>query len=117
MRLRVRRRRFLNNRVLWVTPTQQPLCRRGAKSITRRHHQVQRAERDSVYPDLAAGAARLTHMQPVEQDEEMRPLEFWLIRRVFTYMKAHRVKRNWLLLAGPGALDASCRLWRRYSVM
>jgi ATP-binding cassette subfamily B protein len=69
------------------------------KAITRRHHQVQRGERDSVYPDLAAGAARLTHMQPVEQDEEMRPLEFWLIRRVFTYMKAHRVKRNWLLLA------------------
>jgi ATP-binding cassette subfamily B protein len=67
--------------------------------VARRQEQVQRGERESVYNDLPAGASRLTHMRPVEQNEEMRPLEFWLIRRVFTYMKPHRVTRNWLLLA------------------
>jgi ATP-binding cassette subfamily B protein len=41
----------------------------------------------------------LTQVQPVEREAEMRPLEFGLIRRVFTYMEPHRALRNWLLLA------------------
>jgi ATP-binding cassette subfamily B protein len=44
-------------------------------------------------------ATRLTHTDPIDQETEMRPLEFGLIRRVFTYMRPHRAKRNWLLLA------------------
>ena len=43
--------------------------------------------------------AALTKVQPVEKEAEMRPLEFGLIRRVFTYMEPHRVMRNWLFFA------------------
>jgi ATP-binding cassette subfamily B protein len=50
--------------------------------------------------ELPRGAdGHLTHAQPVEPEEEMRPLEFGLIRRVFTYMRPHLAMRNWLLLA------------------
>jgi ATP-binding cassette subfamily B protein len=76
------------------------------KVITRRHHQVQRGERDSVYPDLAAGAARLTHMQPVEQDEEMRPLEFWLIRRRVHLYEGASCETQLAAAGCSGAFDA-----------
>src|SRR5688572_15484444 len=61
-----------------------------ARRISKQH------QRDEV---AGADAARLTHVDPVEREAEMHPLEFGLIRRVFTYMRPHRVMRNWLLLA------------------
>jgi len=58
-----------------------------------------RKRHDAADATVAAGAARLTHTVAAEREAEMRPLEFGLIRRVFTYMRPHRAKRNWLLLA------------------
>ena len=45
------------------------------------------------------GGAALTQAQPVEKEAEMRPLDFGLIKRVFTYMEPHRTMRNRLMLA------------------
>jgi ATP-binding cassette subfamily B protein len=71
-----------------------PQARRRA--ITRRRD---KKPLDSMESGLATGASSLTQVQPDEREAEMRPLEFGLIKRVFSYMKPHYVMRNWLLLA------------------
>jgi hypothetical protein len=43
--------------------------------------------------------SRLTHVEVAEREAAVRPLEFGLIRRVFTYMRPYHAKRNWLLVA------------------
>lgn len=63
-----------------------------ARRLGRKRHTAQ-------HSDSADATTQLTHAQPVEREEEMRPLEFGLIKRVFTYMRPHRTMRNWLLLA------------------
>jgi ATP-binding cassette subfamily B protein len=55
--------------------------------------------RDSSHSDATTNSTTLTHVRPIEQEAEMRPLEFGLIRRVFSYMHPYRAKRNWLLFA------------------
>jgi ATP-binding cassette subfamily B protein len=60
---------------------------------------VSKQNQTSSDQPIKEGATRLTHAEPIDQQAEMRPLEFGLIRRVFTYMRPHRATRNWLLLA------------------
>src|SRR4028118_756267 len=69
------------------------------RGIARRNDKHGSPEDISVHSSTPAGATRLTHTESAEHKEEMRPLEFGLIRRVFTYMRPYRAKRNWLLLA------------------
>ena len=45
------------------------------------------------------GTTQLTYREPLEQRDETRPLEFGLIRRVFSYMRPHSKTRNWLLFS------------------
>jgi ATP-binding cassette subfamily B protein len=67
-------------------------------TIARQHAERRRKQRGGVAPVLETDA-RLTHVESEPVEAETRPLEFSLIRRVFDYMRPHRVKRNWLLLA------------------
>jgi ATP-binding cassette, subfamily B, bacterial len=45
----------------------------------------------------SGGPTQLTYREPVEPRDEMRPLEWSLIRRVFSYMRPHSQTRNWLI--------------------
>jgi ATP-binding cassette subfamily B protein len=81
-----------------------PQARRQA--IARRHVKKNRdLQRPSVELELAADGSpvtdtgQLTHTETANDEAEMRPLEYGLIKRVFTYMRPYRAKRNWLLLA------------------
>ena len=70
----------------------------GAK---RRSRHGRRARRDFL-PQIALEAApesRLSHVESTQPESESRPLEWALIWRVFGFMSAHSVQRNWLLLA------------------
>ena len=106
MKLRVRRVTSKQAGVLGHPATvATPQVRRQvvARRIGRRKSQHNPADA-SVSAEVAsarvvAGATRLTHTESAEREEDIRPLEFGLIRRVFTYMRPHSAKRNWLLLA------------------
>lgn len=71
--------------------------------IARRQITARRAKRgrnkESEATSPMAPESRLTQVESVEAEAQVRPLDFGLIWRVFAFMRPHRVKRNWLLLS------------------
>jgi hypothetical protein len=54
-------------------------------------------------PAAAASATEhdkhaITYYNPDDREPDKAPLQWHLIRRIFTYTRSHRAKRNWLFL-------------------
>lgn len=68
-------------------------------SPPRRRDKRKRKFRGASATQFIVPETRLTQVERIKPEAETRPLEFALIRRVFGFMRPHRVKRNRLLLA------------------